>query len=82
MPVSQLQSFFGWCAVLNYGVLLIVFLAWAGGGDALFRLQARWFRLDRARCDFALYLLVGGYKLAIVLFCLVPWLALRLVHPT
>ncbi|HSR65826.1 MAG TPA: hypothetical protein VLM17_09535 [Xanthomonadaceae bacterium] len=82
MPVPQLQSFPGWCAALHCGVLLVVSGAWAGAGDALFRLQARGFRLDRARCDFALYLLPGGYKLAIVLFCLVPWLALRLVRPT
>lgn len=79
MPLSQLQSFLGWCAVLNYGMLLVAFLAWVFAGDALYRLHARWFRIDRARCDFALYLMLGLYKLAILAGCVVPWLALHLL---
>lgn len=78
MPMGQLQSFLLWCALLNYGVLLTVAVAWMGWGDALYRLHARWFRLDRPQCDFAVYLMLGLYKLAIWLLCLVPWLALRL----
>ena len=79
MALSQLQSFLGWCAVLNYGVLLLAFGAWVLAGDALYRLHARWFRIDRARCDFALYLMLGLYKLAILAGCVVPWLALHLL---
>lgn len=80
MPVPQLESFLLWCAAINYGVLLLVFGAWVFAGDALYRLHARWFTLDRARCDFAIYLMLGLYKLAIWMFCLVPWLALKLMQ--
>lgn len=81
MPLPQLQSFFGWCAALNYGVLLLAFGVWTLAGDPLYRLHARWFQLDRERCDFALYLMLGLYKLAILFACVVPWLALRLLSP-
>ena len=60
-------------------MLLLAFGAWAVAGDALYRLHARWFHLDRARCDFALYLMLGLYKLAILFACVVPWLALHLL---
>ena len=80
MAMPQLQSFLLWCAALNYGVLLLVFAAWVLAGDALHRLHARWFRLDREHCDFAIYLMLGLYKLAIWLLFLVPWIALRLMQ--
>jgi len=80
MSIPQLESFLLWCAAINYGVLLLFFGVWTLGGDAIYRLHARWFTLDRARCDFAVYLLLGIYKLGIWLFCLVPWLALQLMH--
>lgn len=78
MALSQLQSFLGWCAVLNYGVLILACLAWAVAGDAFHRQHAHGFHLDRARCDFAVYLMLGLYKLAILFACVVPWLALHL----
>jgi hypothetical protein len=77
--MAQLQSFLLWSALLNYGVLLVVALLWIAWGQALYRLHARWFHLDRAQCDFAVYLMLGLYKLAIWLLFLVPWLALRLM---
>jgi hypothetical protein len=79
MQLPQLQAFLLWCAALNYGVLLLVFGAWVLAGDRLYRLHARWFELDRARCDQAIYLMLGLYKLAIWLLFLVPWLALRVM---
>lgn len=78
MP-SPLGPFLLWCALLNYAVLLLAFIAWVGWGDALYRLHARWFRLERAQCDAALYMMLGLYKLAIWLLFLVPWIALRVV---
>jgi len=80
VTIPQLQSFLLWCAAINYGVVLLVFLAWTTAGDAMYRLHARWFRLERVQVDFALYLMLGLYKLGIWLFFLVPWLALHLLR--
>ena len=76
MPAS-LGPFLLWCALLNYGVLLIAFMSWVVLGDAWYRLHARWF--ERAQCDAAIYLMFGLYKLAIWLLFLVPWIALRVI---
>ena len=77
MP-APLAPFLLWCALLNYGVLLIGFVAWTAWGEPLYRMHARWFRLDRAQVDFAVYLMLGLYKLAIWLLFVVPWIALRI----
>ena len=78
MTTETLRHFFAWCAVINYALLLIwcglTFWVpvWAG-------LVTRWFGAtdDQFRSwNF------GGiifYKLAIILFALVPYLALRII---
>jgi hypothetical protein len=76
MTLSQLQSFFGWGALLNYAVMIVGFLAWVLAGDALFRLHARWFDLDRRTCHAAAYLILGFYKITTWVFFVVPWIAL------
>lgn len=79
MTLSQLQSFLLLGAAINYAVLLLGFLTWALAGDALCRMHARWFELDRPQIHRMAYLLFGGYKFATWLFFIVPWLALRLL---
>ena len=80
MTLSQLQSFLLWGAGLNYATLLAAFAAGALAGDSLYRLHARWFRIDRAQCDAAVYLMLGLYKLAIWLLSITPWIVLYIVH--
>lgn len=80
MTIAQWQSFLLWGAALNYAALLIAFFVWVFAGDALYRLHARWFSIDRAQCHGAVYLMLGLYKLGIWLLFLVPWLALCIVQ--
>lgn len=80
MTPDQLQSFLLWGAALNYVVLLVTFAAWVLAGDAIYRIHARWFAIDRAQCHRSVYLMLGVYKLGIWLFFLVPWLALLIVR--
>lgn len=80
MTLAQLQSFLFWGAALNYATLLLAFATWAYAGDALYRMHARWFALDRAQCHRSVYLMLGVYKLGIWLFFVVPWIALLIVR--
>lgn len=80
MTLSQLQSFLLRGAGLNYATLPAAFAAWALAGDSLYRLHARWFRIDRAQCDAAVYLMLGLYKPAIWPLFITPWIALYIVH--
>ena len=79
MNVEVAKSFLLWCLVLNYGVLLWWFLAFRFAHEWMFRLHSRWFHLSQERFDAAHYMGMAVYKVGVLLFNLVPYLALILV---
>jgi hypothetical protein len=78
MNVETLRSALLWCGIINYGMLLLwgalVLLA-----PGLVRWHGRWFRMSAEQFDTLQYGLMVLYKLAIVLFNLVPYIALQIV---
>ena len=76
MGLVVMRSFFLWCTILNYGILLAASLAFLLAGDFIYRLHRRWFALERESFEAAFYFFLGFYKICILVFCLVPWLAL------
>lgn len=79
MILDTLRETLLWCAALNYGVLLGWFLLFTVAHDWLHRLHGRWFRLSPEQFDVVHYSGMALYKIAVVIFNLVPYLALRLV---
>lgn len=77
MTHELIQTFLGWCFVVNYGVLFGWFLAFTLGHDFLYRLHSKWFSISVERFDVANYLCMGFYKLSIILFNLTPYLVLK-----
>ena len=69
-----------WSLVVNYAVLIVWFVAFAVGRDAIQRLHGRWFRLSDNTFDAIHYGGMAFYKLAIVLFNLGPLIALWVVR--
>jgi hypothetical protein len=78
MTVESAQSFLLWCLFINYGILLLWFLVFWLGHDWMFRLHGRWFRMSNERFDAIHYAGMAVYKVGILLFNLVPYVALRL----
>ena len=76
MDISTLRWFFFWCSLLNYLLLGVMFAVYIFAGDRIYSLHNRWFTLDREIFSVAMYFFLGFYKLFILIFCLVPWLAL------
>lgn len=79
MSIETAQDFFLWCAAVNYGVLLLWFLFFRFAHDWMQRLHGRWFRLSVERFDTLHYACMAIFKLAILLFNLAPYVALRIV---
>lgn len=79
MSVETLRSVLLWCAILNYGVLILWFAVYTLARHQLHQLWARWFHLSPERFDALCFASMAGYKLAVIVFNLVPWLALRIV---
>lgn len=79
MNIETLRSFFLGCTLINYGILIVWYLFFTMGRDALHRLHARWFRLSAETFDAIHYAAMAAYKIGILLLNLVPYLALRFV---
>lgn len=64
------------CAIVNYAILMVWFLAFVRFHDGIQRLHGRWFRLTPERFDLVSYAGMALYKIGVLLFNLGPWLAL------
>ena len=79
MSIELLRNILLWCAVINYGVLLVWFMFFILGRGFMHRLHSRWFQLSRQQFDIIHYAGLGIFKLGIILLNLVPYIALRIV---
>lgn len=82
MSIETARGFFLWCSLINYGILLLWALPVMFWRDGLYRLWGRWFRLSYEQFD---AINMGGitlYKIGIILFNIVPCIALYLVKVT
>ena len=79
MSIDTLRNALLWCTVINYGVLLVWFLFFIAAHDFLHRIHGRWFRLSVEQFDALHYGGMAIYKVGVLLFNLVPYVALRVV---
>ena len=79
MDLHTLKTFLLWCLAINYLILLWWFAAFVFAHGWMFRLHSRWFRISEERFDAIHYLGISIYKIGVLLFNLVPYLALLIV---
>jgi hypothetical protein len=79
MSIETARNALLWCAIINYGVLLVWFLFFILARDFMHRLHGRWFPLSVEQFDAIHYAGMAIFKLGIILFNLVPYIALRIV---
>ena len=79
MSVTDIRQMLLWGIGLNYGILLLWFLAFVNAHDWMYRLHTRWFRLPIETFDAIHYAGMAAYKIGIMLLMLTPWIALSIV---
>jgi hypothetical protein len=79
MTLETIRSFLAWCSLINLVLLLFWFAYFALAHDWLYRIHSRWFGIPVERFDAIHYGAMAGFKLGVILFNLVPYLALRIV---
>jgi hypothetical protein len=79
MSVEVVREALLWCAILNYGLLLVWFLLIALPHEWLYRLWGQWFRVPTGQFDTMNFAGIALYKVGILLFNVVPYLALQIV---
>ena len=80
MTVLEIKAFLLWSVVINYGILLVWFGVFFIAHDWLYWLHTRWFRLSAEKFDPLNYAGMAVYKIGILLFNLVPLIALTILY--
>jgi hypothetical protein len=79
MDIELLTRFFMWCTILNAGLLIVSFLMLAWAGDFIFNMHNRWFPMPRETFNIVAYSFIGVYKIIVLGFNVVPWVALLII---
>ncbi len=79
MNIEIVRNFLLWCTVINYGMILVWFLFFMLAHNRMYSLHSRWFRLNAEQFDAIHYTGMAIYKIGILLFNLIPYVALCIV---
>lgn len=79
MSMTEIRDFLLWCTLINYGILLVWFVAFSSMHDWLHRFHGRWFRLSVEQFDAVHYAGMAVHKIGVMIFNLVPLLALTIL---
>jgi hypothetical protein len=81
MTTDSVRTFLLWCTIIDYALLIVWFLVFVLAGERLFRLHGRWgFHFSRDQFDTLHYAGMSVYKIWILLFNLVPLVALSVLR--
>ena len=80
VTVEVMREFLGWCSVINIGLLTFtaIFVVLLRG--PISRIHAKMFNLDEAELSPAYFQYLAQYKFIIIVFNIVPYLALRIMN--
>jgi len=77
--IETITEFLGWCSVINIGLLILasIFLVIVRG--PISKIHTKMFGLSEADISRAYFQYLAQYKIAILVFNLVPYVALKIM---
>jgi hypothetical protein len=78
--IEIIKEFLGWCIVINLVLMIfstIIVIAFSG---PISRIQAKMFNLDEKYLSRAYFQYLAQYKIAIIVFNIVPYFALMIIN--
>lgn len=79
MPIDQLTTFFGWCSAINIGILMATSIGLVLLRGPISNIHSRMMKLPESRLPRLYFQYLGAYKIAILIFNLVPYIALKII---
>jgi len=79
MTIEIIRAVLGWCSIINMGLLLWWFLILLFAHDWVYKFHSKWFKLSVDRFDEIHYTGITFLKIAVFVFNIVPYFALRIV---
>ena len=77
--IETLAMFFGWCTVINFGIILFLLLMFGLFHERIGELKAKWFGVTTEEAKATLFRVVHQYRLLFVVLNLVPYIALKIM---
>ncbi len=78
MTQEFLTTVFGWMTILNFALLAFTTLMVVTLQDWISGVHGRMFQMDQADVKRAYFRYLANYKILTIVFCLMPWAALKL----
>ena len=79
MTLTVTRDFLFWCAVINYGFLILWIGLYVFAFRAMQPLITRFYRISAERNDAIQFAGIVIYKVAIWMFFIIPYIALRIM---
>ncbi|MGJ8641965.1 MAG: DUF6868 family protein [Luteolibacter sp.] len=79
MNLETLREFLGWCSIINIGLLMFSTVAVIALRDTVTSIHSKLFCLDEATLHQAYFRYLANFKIAVIVFNIVPYLALRIM---
>jgi hypothetical protein len=79
MDIDCIRAFFMWCTILNVALLLLSSLFCICAGDWIYRIHSKLFSISKETFNVMIYSFLALYKLLVIVFILIPYLALLIV---
>ena len=79
MTVEMLRAFFGWCTLLNWAAMFIALFFMTVARGITLRIHSKMWNVAEEDVAKYIYVMMMWYKSAVILFCLVPYLVLRII---
>ena len=80
MDITVIKGFFFWCTFIDVLLLVLSFLFCAFGGDWIYRMHCKWYPISREAFNVVMYCFVGLFKMFVIVFNFVPWVALVIME--
>ncbi|MGB0454469.1 MAG: DUF6868 family protein [Bacteriovoracaceae bacterium] len=79
IELEQIQCFFGWSAIINMIMLMIIFLLLTVFKTFVLNIHAKLFKIEKETLPHYYFSYLALYKLLNFFFNIVPFIALKLV---
>ena len=79
MNLESLTAFFMWCSIISAGIYVFWVLFFLLLPDLVYSVQTRWVPISRETYNTIMFSLMGAFKIALILFVLVPYVSLLIV---
>lgn len=77
--LEAITTFFGWTTVINFILLFVSSIVVIIARGSISRIHGRMFGLESADLSRAYFQYIAQYKIAIIVFSLTPYVALKLM---